>query len=245
MKIVSEHLVIDEIEKYLEANILDDEEGDSFLRVGEHVDSCDECLSKLRFLSGLNSLVDKWNADSHSKFTKAAQVYRALVELSTTVEDSFIKTRLVNWIERFKGCSGAALEFTMNSIDQFTGKVTKILSDSIRSLEIPNSPLSFHYAPSAVGARGEGSSGVALNRAVTSGDSCAEIKIDGRQSRIDIEIPADKYGGNLPLIILLPLGEGEILFSTARYDSVSGNLYAAFKKIQPGNFLILLAPPEG
>lgn len=236
----SSHLTFEEMYEYVNIEEATDENIEFFMEVGMHIDSCEECLEKLRIMDGLRSTFEKWTAATHGEIYQRLIFNQSLLKLADDTENLQIKARLMNWYNQHFGKSGSAIRLMMKMADEIKGEVTKIIPESIQTLVACQPRWNFEYAQTSL--RGSGNGIKIKTKVIDTKKSGTEIYVNGAQKVVRIKL-CDISPDQAPLVVLISKDNtAKPVVKLPIYDEDYKCWIAEFENIASGEYVIALEP---
>ncbi len=227
-----EHLTVDQLLDYFDGRLSEDAE----TRIEEHVAECSECVEAARAARHFAVAWNGWTAREHGAAHLRALLNRALRDARASDHDPVVRTRLARWAERWAGRAEVAVRIVVEaSAPRFVAAGLEALTGSAAGWQFSPAPATppIRGTPGRAGTAKEAVAVAPGARIVVSGDGYVAVRVD------------DTFPGGAPLVMLVPLAEGEKP-RVATLDPRLGQPFrvARFEGLPAGEYLVAFEPLE-
>jgi hypothetical protein len=245
------HLTNEEIEQYIDSEYVHsysvpEEEQlsvEEILKVEEHVLACDDCLKKVQKAIGFSHEYDTWMALKPTPQQRAVLESLRAVNLHTVYGEE-VQGRLKKWMSNWKKLSAYTLDVIFNTTYQGAANITRIIKETAHGAK---ESIQFEHPVQCYAMRGTATEfkKEIKNQIIGIVDDASVVNINAQTetNSIRISFPAGKEEGRVPLILLIPVEQGEqSKMLKPELNSDTNQLEAVISNVNSGKYILAIEP---
>jgi hypothetical protein len=243
------HITSEEIADYFGGLLAEAQE--SF--VDNHLAECDSCVNLARRYHVFNEVWGNWNSETHVQAFLHSHVVHALEVIWHRSAGVQWKGRLENWLKQWAGKAEGAVRVILGAPGEDSRLVTEGMGTLLRegaSWQFTSAPVRLHGSVSTRGrvAQSTAEAAGALpfpgeTVAIKRGMPDVQVSLSAESREVSVRVQDVPPGQLLPLVLLLPLGEGrEPRLEAIREEPGLSCSVARFEQVEPGEYLLEFEP---
>ncbi|HOO33160.1 MAG TPA: hypothetical protein PLB99_08480 [Thermotogota bacterium] len=245
------HLTNEEIERYIDTeyvqgDFVSDEQlsVEELLKVEEHVLECDDCLKKVQRAIEFSHEYDAWMELKPTAQQKAVLESLKAVELQCDSQKGELKDRIRRWMNNWKKLSEYSLNVLFNTTYKGAANITRIARETVNPT---SGGIQFEHPVQCYAMRGTATEfkKEIKNQIIglVDNDSVVNINAEQATNSIRITFPAGRENGRVPLILLIPVEQGEqSKMLKPELNSETNQLEAVISNVNSGKYILAIEP---